>query len=222
MALAEGMKNLVNDLIHARRSRHEFVKGNRQMAKALQEENKNFLVTIGEQNKMLAKQTHEFIKASREERKASYKQTMDSVHADLKRVRQASDAIVQGARELNKENREDSELAHKYWQSLSNDELVDELTPAKESSNIARETNKQIDKSISVNEHPNNASEEKNSEITSTEHSKSKASAKDDELKSKSKHSEHHDAKNSENEKEEENSLKEKTKEAGHVKELEM
>jgi len=124
MALAEGMKNLVNDLKASRRSRHAFVKGNKEMTKALQKENQNFFADIHKQNEDLARQTKDFLKSAREEQKQSFKQTMDTVHADIARVRQAKDAIVQGSRAMMQEFRDDSELAHKYWESLSNDDPI--------------------------------------------------------------------------------------------------
>jgi len=126
MALAESMKNLVNDLKASRRSRHEFVKGNREITKNMMAENRKFLQDIHAQNKARAEQTHAFLKSSKETRMQDYKQVMDRIHGDISRIRQAKEAITQGAREMIKEFRADAQMAHKYWASLATDEPIKE------------------------------------------------------------------------------------------------
>jgi hypothetical protein len=124
MAIAEGMREMVNDLKASRRSRHEFVKGNRQRAADLREENKRYMQTVREQNKVLIDQTHAFLKAAKDEHKASFKQTMDSIRKDIEVVHQSTQAIVQGARGLMKDFSQDSALARKYWMEKDNDEPI--------------------------------------------------------------------------------------------------
>jgi hypothetical protein len=126
MALAESMKNFVNDVKASRRSRHEFVKGNKENTKNIMAENNKFLQNIHEQNKINAQQTHAFLKSSKENRMQSYKQIMDTIHEDLARIHQAKEAITQGANAMIQEFRQDTQMAHTYWASLSNDEPITE------------------------------------------------------------------------------------------------
>jgi len=147
MALAEGMKNLVNSLKATKRSRKAFVEGNIAMTKALRAENQNYLANVHKQNQALREQTKQFVKASREERRQSFKQTMDKVHKDLDRVHQAVGAIRGGAREMLREFKEDSALAHKYWQSISTGEEIPESRTAESSSDaeVSKENSSQSD-----------------------------------------------------------------------------
>jgi hypothetical protein len=126
MALAESMKKFVNELKASRRSRHGFVKGNREIAKNIMVENRKALLRVREQNKINAEQTHAFLQSAKEERAQGQKQLMEGIHADIARIRQAKEAIRQGAREMLKELREDTEMAHKYWASLADDEPIEE------------------------------------------------------------------------------------------------
>jgi hypothetical protein len=140
MALAESMKNFVNDLKASRRSRHEFVKGNRQIAKSIMADNRKFLQNIKAQNKINAEQTHMFLKSAKETRMENLKETKKSIQETLDRIHQSKEAISKGAKAMIKEFREDTEKAHEYWASLSSDEPITdsgarvESTPAKESS----------------------------------------------------------------------------------------
>jgi hypothetical protein len=126
MALAESMKNFVNDLKASRRSRHEFVKGNKEIAKNMMAENRKFLQNIKAQNKANAQQTHAFLKSAKETRIENFKKSKEDIKASLDRVHQSTMAIKQGASEMKKEFREDVEMAHKYWASLANDEPIAE------------------------------------------------------------------------------------------------
>jgi hypothetical protein len=126
MAIAGSMKNFVNDLKASRRSRHEFVKGNRQIAKNIMKDNRRFFEEIHTQNQARAQETRSFLKSSKETRLAEYKQLMDSIHEDITRIHQTKEAITQGARGMLKEFREDNKLAHKYWASLVNDKPIEE------------------------------------------------------------------------------------------------
>lgn len=126
MALAESMKNFVNDLKASRRSRHEFVKGNREIAKNIMAENRKFLQNIRAQNKVNAEQLHAFLQSSREARMEDFKKTKESIKATLLRIHQSKEAITQGAREMIKEFREDTQKAHEYWASLATDEPIEE------------------------------------------------------------------------------------------------
>jgi hypothetical protein len=126
MALAESMKNFVNDLKASRRSRHEFVKGNRQVAKNIMSENRQFIQNIRAQNKINAQQTHAFLDSSRKSRMEGYNQLMEGIRGDIARIHQAKEAIRQGAHAMMKELREDNQMAHKYWASLANDDPIGE------------------------------------------------------------------------------------------------
>jgi hypothetical protein len=130
MALAESMRKFVNDLKASRRSRHGFVKGNRENARNLMAENRKYLQKIHEQNKSRGDQTRAFLKSSKETRMQTYKQTMDDIRNDIKRIHQAKEAITQGAREMLKEFRSDNQLAHKYWASLTSSEPIADPRPA--------------------------------------------------------------------------------------------
>jgi len=131
MALAEGMKNLVNGIKASKRARRGFVKGNREQTKALREENRRYLGEIHAQNQSLALQTKEFLKSAKAERAASFKQLKDGIDKDLDIIHQSVGAIRSGAKGYLKELREDATLAHKYWQSLSVDNKpVGEEKPA--------------------------------------------------------------------------------------------
>jgi hypothetical protein len=126
MALAESMKNFVNDLKASRRSRHEFVKGNREIAKNIMADNRKFLQNIQAQNKINAEQTHAFLKSAKEARIEDFKKAKEAVKATLERVHQSTSAIKQGAQGMIKEFREDAQMAHKYWSSLATDEPIGE------------------------------------------------------------------------------------------------
>jgi hypothetical protein len=147
MALAESMKNFVNELKASRRSRHEFVKGNRQIAKSIMAENRKFLKSIQAQNKINAEQTHMFLKSAKETRAANFKETKKSVQAALDRIHQSKDAISQGAKAMIKEFRQDTEKAHEYWSSLASDEPITDSgdrvksAPFKESSSTSSPVN---------------------------------------------------------------------------------
>lgn len=126
MALAQSMKNFVNDLKASRRSRHEFVKGNREVAKNMMAENRQFLANIRAQNQSIALQTHEFLKSAKETRMQDYKQLMERIHGDISIIHQSKEAIRQGARGMMQEFREDNQRAHQYWASLATDEPIEE------------------------------------------------------------------------------------------------
>jgi hypothetical protein len=126
MALADSMKNFVNDLKASRRSRHGFVKGNREIAKNIMADNRKFLQDIRAQNKVNAQQTHAFLQSAKETRKENYKESQESIKATLDRVHQSTSAIKQGAQGMIKEFRDDAAMAHKYWDSLANDEPIGE------------------------------------------------------------------------------------------------
>jgi hypothetical protein len=126
MALAESMKNFVNELKASRRSRHGFVKGNREIAKNIMAENRKAILRVREQNKINAQQTHAFLQSAKEERAQGQKLLMEGIHADIARIRQAKEAITQGARGMLKELREDTQRAHEYWASLADDEPIEE------------------------------------------------------------------------------------------------
>jgi hypothetical protein len=142
MALAQSMKNFVNDLKASRRSRHEFVKGNREIAKNIMADNRKFLQNIQAQNKVNAEQTHAFLKSVKETRIENYKKSQESIKETLARVHQAKEAITQGAREMMKELKEDNQMAHQYWASLTNDEPIGEpkvATASKSAKKVAAE-----------------------------------------------------------------------------------
>jgi hypothetical protein len=124
MALAESMKNFVNDLKASRRSRHEFVKGNKQIAKSIMADNRKFLQNIRSQNKINAEQTHMFLKSAKATRMENFKETKKSIQATLDRIHQSKEAISQGAKEMIKEFRQDTQKAHEYWSSLSSNEPI--------------------------------------------------------------------------------------------------
>jgi hypothetical protein len=126
MALADSMKNFVNDLKASRRSRHEFVKGNRKIAKNIMADNRKFLQDIRAQNKVNAEQTHAFLKSAKETRMENYKTSQESIKAALDRVHQSTSAIKQGARAMIKEFQEDTQMAHQYWASLANNDPIEE------------------------------------------------------------------------------------------------
>jgi hypothetical protein len=126
MALAQSMKNFVNELKASRRSRHEFVRGNRETTKNIMTENRKFLKNIHEQNKINAEQTHAFLKSANETRAENYKKSQESIKATLDIVHQSTVAIRRGAHDMLKELQEDNQMAHKYWASLSNDEPVED------------------------------------------------------------------------------------------------
>jgi hypothetical protein len=126
MALAQSMKNFVNDLKASRRSRHEFVKGNKASAKNLMKENRQFLADIREQNKMNAQQTHMFLKSAKETRMANFKEAKAAMKISLDTIHQSTLAIKQGAHGMINEFREDNKLAHKYWASLQNDTPIED------------------------------------------------------------------------------------------------
>jgi hypothetical protein len=130
MALADSMKNFVNDVKASRRSRHEFVKGNRQITKNIMEENNKFLQNIHAQNKTNADQLHAFLKSSKEDRLESFSQLMENIHGDLARIHEAKEAIAQGSRAMMKEFREDAQMAHTYWASLSDDNPIEDVSVA--------------------------------------------------------------------------------------------
>jgi hypothetical protein len=134
MALAESMKNFVNDLKASRRSRHQFVKGNKENAKNIMAENRKFLQDIHAQNKARGEQTRAFLKSSKETRMQEYKQTMERIRGDISRIHQAKEAITQGAREMLKEFRSDNQMAHKYWASLTTDEPIEDTETTKSKS----------------------------------------------------------------------------------------
>jgi hypothetical protein len=126
MALANSMKNFVNDLKASRRSRHEFVKGNKAIAKSIMADNREFLQNIRGQNKINAEQVHAFLEATKEERTENYKTLIGQIREDIARIHNAKEAITQGARGMLKEFREDNQAAHAYWASLSTDEPIEE------------------------------------------------------------------------------------------------
>jgi CHAD domain-containing protein len=126
MALAQSMKDFVNDVKASRRSRHGFVKGNREIAKNIMADNRRFLQNIRTQNKVNAEQTHAFLKSAKETRMENYKKSQESIKATLTRIHQAKEAITQGAHEMVKEFREDAQMAHQYWASLATDEPIAE------------------------------------------------------------------------------------------------
>jgi hypothetical protein len=126
MALAESMKNFVNDLKASRRSRHQFVKGNREITKNIMAENRKFLQNIHEQNRVNAEQTHALLKSSRESRIEDFKKSKEAIKASIERVHQSTAAIKKGALEMIKEFKDDVQMAHKYWASLATDEPIAE------------------------------------------------------------------------------------------------
>ncbi|MFH1565106.1 MAG: hypothetical protein ABIC82_04635 [bacterium] len=126
MALAQSMKNFVNDLKASNRSRHAFVKGNRELTKSMVEDNRKFIQNIHSQNQSVAQQTRDILQSSREVRHQGFKTLMDTIHSDLGRIHQAKEAISQGAKGMMKEFREDNALAHKYWMSTASDEPIEE------------------------------------------------------------------------------------------------
>jgi hypothetical protein len=130
MALAQSMKNFVEDLRASRRSRHGFVKGNREIAKSIMAENRKFLQNIRMQNKVNAQQTHAFLKSAKETRMENYKKAREVTKETLDRIHQSKEAIRQGAQEMMKELREDNQMAHKYWLSLSAEDPVIETKTA--------------------------------------------------------------------------------------------
>jgi hypothetical protein len=126
MALAQSMKNFVNDLKASRRSRHEFVRGNREIAKNIMADNRQFLQNIREQNKINAEQTHAFLQSAKETRVEDFKRAKEASRQTRERVHQAVDAIRQGAKGLIKELQEDTQKAHEYWASLDTDDPIGE------------------------------------------------------------------------------------------------
>jgi hypothetical protein len=124
MALAESMKNFVNDLKASRRSRHEFVKGNKKIAKNIMAENRKSLQNIQAQNKANAQQTRAFLESAKETRMENFKKSKEDIKASIGRVHQSTAAIQRGAREMIKEFREDVKMAHGYWASLATDEPI--------------------------------------------------------------------------------------------------
>lgn len=146
MALAVSMKNFVDDLKASRRSRHEFVKGNREIAKNMMAENRKFLGNIRAQNKINAEQTRAFLKSAKEERMQSFKQMMDGIHESIAKIHQAKDAIAQEARGMIKEFREDNQMARKYWASLATDEPIEEPSAPPKPAKGAKKTEVEADK----------------------------------------------------------------------------
>jgi Tfp pilus assembly protein PilE len=126
MALADSMKNFVNDLKASRRSRHGFVKGNREIAKNIMADNRKFLENIRAQNKINAEQTHMFLKSAKETRAENFKRTKEEMKESMDRVHQAVSAIRQGAKGMITEFRSDAVMAHKYWMSLETDDPIEE------------------------------------------------------------------------------------------------
>jgi hypothetical protein len=124
MALAESMKNFVNDLKASRRSRHEFVKGNRETAKNIMADNRKFLQSIRGQNKINAEQTHALLESAKKARLEDSQKLKESIKASIERAHQSVLAIRQGAQGMMKEVREDTQKAHEYWASLSNDDPI--------------------------------------------------------------------------------------------------
>jgi CHAD domain-containing protein len=138
MALAQSMKDFVNDVKASRRSRHGFVKGNSEIAKNIMADNRRFLQSIRTQNKVNAEQTHAFLKSAKETRMENYKKSQESIKATLTRIHQAKEAITQGAHEMVKEFREDAQMAHKYWASLATDEPIGEPKTATASKGVKK------------------------------------------------------------------------------------
>jgi hypothetical protein len=129
MALAEGMRNLVNSIKQSRAARHAFVKGNRENTHAMQQENRNFLKQTHDNNRQRAKETREFLKMARETSRQSFKATMDDVHRDLDRVHASVKAIRQESQDMSKRSRDDHDQAVKFWASLG---TTDDLIPEEE------------------------------------------------------------------------------------------
>jgi hypothetical protein len=144
MALAESMKNFVNDLKASRRSRHEFVKGNREITKNVMAENRKFLQNIHAQNKINSEQTHAFLKSSKESRMEDLKKTKESIKATLDRIHASRDAITQGAQTMIKEFRDDTQKAHEYWASLVNDTPIGDTKASTVSKNVKKSEPKQV------------------------------------------------------------------------------
>jgi hypothetical protein len=141
MALAQSMKTLVNDLKRQRKARHDFVNGNREIVRQISQENRAHLKQIHDRNRELADQTKQILAASRDARIADFKATMTSIRDDIKRIHESKEAIVQGARGMIDEFRQDHQAAQAYWAEVGNDRLLEDDNEAKEfpSENVQKE-----------------------------------------------------------------------------------
>jgi dsDNA-specific endonuclease/ATPase MutS2 len=126
MPLADSMRQLVNDLKRQRKARHNAVAGNREIVRQMTEENRAFLASIHDRNRQTADQTKQMLSSSAAARKEEFDSLMKNMRADLDRIHQAKEAIVQGAKATIKEHRDDHEMARSYWSQVGTDDLIGE------------------------------------------------------------------------------------------------
>jgi len=119
MALAEQMRTLVESIRASRDSRRESTKGLRETTKMLRKENQRFLGDIHDQNQSRAQQAREFLKISKETRRESFSNTMAEIRSEIEAIHQNKEGILEEARAIMKDQKEENTTARKYWMSLS-------------------------------------------------------------------------------------------------------